>query len=138
MRKSTTTRVMTVIGSTKLIIAAENAPVVQVLLRSPGIKLMSFAQADAYQRRFPFLGKLVLPHGVADQEFELARLAAAGGQPGAVVTLDVQTVGAQSARQALHGLQRRGPVSELDAREVLQVHRGSGWRSAGMALRRRR
>jgi hypothetical protein len=48
------------------IIAAENAPVVQVLLRSPGVKLMSFAQADAYQRRFPFLGKLVLPHGVAD------------------------------------------------------------------------
>ena len=48
------------------IIAAETAPVVQVLLRSPGIKLMTFVQADAYQRRFPFLGKLVLPHGVAD------------------------------------------------------------------------
>ena len=48
------------------IIAAENAPVVQVLLRSPGIKVMSFAQADAYQRRFPFLSKLVLPRGVAD------------------------------------------------------------------------
>jgi len=48
------------------IIAAENAPVVQVLLRSPGIKLMSFAQAGAYQRRFPFLTKLTFPHGVAD------------------------------------------------------------------------
>jgi TRAP transporter TAXI family solute receptor len=48
------------------IIAAENAPVVQVLLRSPGVKVMSFAQAGAYQRRFPFLTKLTFPHGVAD------------------------------------------------------------------------
>ena len=43
------------------VIAAENAPVVQVLRRSPGVKVMSFAQADAYHRRFPFLSKLTLP-----------------------------------------------------------------------------
>ncbi len=48
------------------IIAAEHAPVVQVLLRSPGVRLMSFAQANAYQRRFPFLTRLTLPQGVAD------------------------------------------------------------------------
>ena len=48
------------------IIASEKAPVVQVLLRSPGVKVMSFAQAGAYQRRFPFLTKLTFPHGVAD------------------------------------------------------------------------
>ena len=48
------------------IIAAEKAPVVQVLLRSPGVKVMSFAQAGAYQRRFPFLTKLTFPHGMAD------------------------------------------------------------------------
>jgi len=48
------------------IIAAEKAPVVQVLLHSPGVKVMSFAQAAAYQRRFPFLTKLTFPHGVAD------------------------------------------------------------------------
>lgn len=48
------------------IIAAESAPVVQVLLRSPGIKVMSFAQANAYQRRFPFLTRLTLPQGGAD------------------------------------------------------------------------
>jgi hypothetical protein len=40
------------------IIAAESAPVVQVLLRSPGVRLMSFVQANAYQRRFPFLTRL--------------------------------------------------------------------------------
>ncbi len=48
------------------IIAAETASVVQVLVRSPGIKVMSFAQAGAYQRRFPFLTKLTFPQGVAD------------------------------------------------------------------------
>ncbi len=48
------------------IIAAENAPVVQVLLRSPGVRVMSFSQASAYQRRFPFLTRLTFPHGVAD------------------------------------------------------------------------
>ena len=48
------------------IIAASEAPVVQVLLRSPGVKVMSFSQADAYTRRFPFLSKIVLPQGVID------------------------------------------------------------------------
>jgi TRAP transporter TAXI family solute receptor len=48
------------------IIAAETAPVIQVLIRSPSVKLMSFAQDRAYQRRFPFLTKLTFPRGVAD------------------------------------------------------------------------
>lgn len=48
------------------IIAAESAPVVQVLLRSPGIKLMNFSQSFAYERRYPFLTRLTMPQGVAD------------------------------------------------------------------------
>lgn len=48
------------------VIASESAPVVQVLLRSPGIKVMSFSQSAAYQRRFPFLTRLTFPQGVAD------------------------------------------------------------------------
>ncbi len=48
------------------IIAAPEAPVVQVLLRSPGVRLMSFSQADAYTRRFPFLTRITLPRGVVD------------------------------------------------------------------------
>jgi len=48
------------------IIAAEHAPVVQVLLRSPGVKLMNFAQSFAYERRYPFLTRLTMPQGVAD------------------------------------------------------------------------
>lgn len=48
------------------IIAAEHAPVVQVLLRSPGVKLMNFSQSFAYERRYPFLTRLTMPKGVAD------------------------------------------------------------------------
>jgi TRAP transporter TAXI family solute receptor len=48
------------------VIAAPEAAVVQLLLRSPGVSVMSFAQADAYTRRFPFLARIVLPQGVVD------------------------------------------------------------------------
>lgn len=48
------------------VVAAQEAPVVQVLLRSPGLKVVSFGQADAYLRLFPFLSKIVLPQGVVD------------------------------------------------------------------------
>ena len=48
------------------IVATQEAPVVQVLLRSPGVRVMSFVQADAYARRVPFLSKVVLPRGVVD------------------------------------------------------------------------
>lgn len=48
------------------IVAAQEAPVVQVMLRSPGLRVVGFSQADAYLRRFPFLSKVVLPRGVVD------------------------------------------------------------------------
>ncbi len=48
------------------IIAAQEAPVVQVMLRSPGLRVVSLSQAEAYLRRFPFLSKIVLPRGVVD------------------------------------------------------------------------
>lgn len=48
------------------IIAAPEAPVVQELLRTPDVRVMSFSQADAYTRRFPFLSSVVMPHGVFD------------------------------------------------------------------------
>ncbi|MCL2877144.1 MAG: C4-dicarboxylate ABC transporter substrate-binding protein, partial [Betaproteobacteria bacterium] len=42
------------------------APIVQALLRSSGVLIMNFAQAEAYTRRFPFLFKVVLPRGAVD------------------------------------------------------------------------
>lgn len=48
------------------VIAAPEAPVVQVLLRSPGVRVMNFVQAEAYTRRFPFISRVVLPRGTVD------------------------------------------------------------------------
>jgi TRAP transporter TAXI family solute receptor len=48
-----------------LSMAAEGA-LVQKLLREPDIKLMNFANAEAYVRLFPYLTKIVLPVGVVD------------------------------------------------------------------------
>lgn len=47
-------------------IAAPEAPVVQRLLRLPGVRLMSLAQAEAYTRRMPFLSVVTLPRGGVD------------------------------------------------------------------------
>jgi TRAP-type uncharacterized transport system substrate-binding protein len=47
-------------------VASPESAVVQKLLRTPGVKLMSFAHAEAYARRFPHLSRIVLPQGVID------------------------------------------------------------------------
>ncbi|MFD1967900.1 TAXI family TRAP transporter solute-binding subunit [Trinickia caryophylli] len=41
-------------------------PVMARLTRAPGIRLFSFAQAEAYTRRFPYLTDLALPMGAFD------------------------------------------------------------------------
>lgn len=46
--------------------SAPDAPLIQMLLQTPGIKLFDFAQAEAYTRRFPFLTHVVLPRGIVD------------------------------------------------------------------------
>ena len=38
----------------------------RTLLRSPGVQLFSFSQADAYTRKFTFLNKLAIPRGAID------------------------------------------------------------------------
>jgi hypothetical protein len=46
--------------------SAPESPMVQMLLQTPGVKLMNFAQSEAYSRRFPFLTPVTLPRGVVD------------------------------------------------------------------------
>lgn len=46
--------------------SAPEALIVQMLLRTPGIALYDFAQAEAYSRQFPFLTPVTLPRGVVD------------------------------------------------------------------------
>lgn len=46
--------------------SAPDAPLIQMLLQTPGIKLFDFVQAEAYTRRFPFLSHVILPRGIVD------------------------------------------------------------------------
>ena len=46
--------------------SAPESLMVQMLLQTPGVKLMNFAQNDAYSRRFAFLSPVRLPRGVVD------------------------------------------------------------------------
>ena len=46
--------------------SAPESLMVQMLLQTPGVKLMDFAQNEAYSRRFAFLTPVTLPRGVVD------------------------------------------------------------------------
>jgi len=46
--------------------SAPESLMVQMLLQTPGVKLMDFPQSDAYSRRFDFLSATRLPRGVVD------------------------------------------------------------------------
>jgi len=47
-------------------VSAPESLMVQMLLRTPGVRLFDFAQSEAYARRFPFLSAVVLPRGTVD------------------------------------------------------------------------
>ncbi|HSW20610.1 MAG TPA: TAXI family TRAP transporter solute-binding subunit [Ramlibacter sp.] len=46
--------------------SAPESLMVQMLLQTPGVKLMDLAQSEAYSRRFVFLAPVVLPRGIVD------------------------------------------------------------------------
>ena len=48
------------------LVSAADAPFVQYLLNTPGVRLFDFAQADALARRFGFLHALRLPRGLVN------------------------------------------------------------------------
>ena len=48
------------------LVASVESPLVQQLLRTPGIRLMSFERAEAYTRQHHFLSRITLPEGVID------------------------------------------------------------------------
>ncbi|XXF76187.1 TAXI family TRAP transporter solute-binding subunit [Myxococcaceae bacterium GXIMD 01537] len=45
------------------LISPAESPAIARLAAVPGVRLLSFARADAYVRRYPYLSKLVLPRG---------------------------------------------------------------------------
>jgi len=46
--------------------SAPESLMVQMLLQTPGVRLMDFSQAEAYSRRFGYLTPVVMPQGVVD------------------------------------------------------------------------
>lgn len=56
-----------------MLIAAPEAGYIAALLRDPNLRLMGFAQADAYTKKFLFLSKVVLPRGAIDLVRDLPR-----------------------------------------------------------------
>ena len=40
--------------------------IIRKLMRAPGVRILSFMQADGYTRRIPYLNKMVLPEGSID------------------------------------------------------------------------
>ncbi len=92
--------------------SAPEAPLIQMLLQTPGIRLFDFAQAEAYARRLPFLTHVVLPRGIVDlgrnipaQDYHLIA-------PTATLV----------AREALHPA-----LVGLLVKSAGEIHGGAGW-----------
>jgi uncharacterized protein len=52
-------------------VSAAEAPILKNFYETPGIRLMSFEQADAYVHLFPFLSKVTVPRGVVSIAHDL-------------------------------------------------------------------
>ncbi|MBA2674680.1 TAXI family TRAP transporter solute-binding subunit [Ramlibacter sp.] len=92
--------------------SAPESLMVQMLLQTPGVKLLDIAQGEAYSRRFPFLTPVTLPRGVVD----LAR-----DMPPADVHL-VATTTALLTRQGTHPA-----LLQLFAQAARDLHGPAGW-----------
>jgi len=92
--------------------SAPQSPLVQQLLRAPGIALMDLAQSDAYSRRFAFLSAVSLPRGVVD----LAR---------DVPTHDVSMLAATTSLLARE--QTHPALRQLFAQSAQTLHGDAGW-----------
>jgi hypothetical protein len=92
--------------------SAPESLMVQMLLQTPGVKLMDFSQSEAYSRRFTFLTPVVLPRGVADLSKDL---------PPQDVHL-VATTTALLAREGTHPA-----LLQLFAQAARDLHGPAGW-----------
>ena len=92
--------------------SAPESHMVQMLLQTPDIRLFSFAHADAYARRFPFLSPVILPRGLVD----LAR---------DVPPQDVRLV-APTASLVTHASTHPALI-QLFVQTASKVHGSAGW-----------
>lgn len=93
------------------LVLSPQAELIGDLLRAPGVSLMSFRQAEAYTRLFPFLSRVTLPAGVVDLADEI---------PPSDVTL-VAAKAALVARDDVHPA-----IVGLMVEAARKVHSGGG------------
>ncbi|MCB2031383.1 MAG: TAXI family TRAP transporter solute-binding subunit [Burkholderiaceae bacterium] len=92
--------------------SAPESLMVQMLLQTPGVRLMDFAQNEAYVRRLPFLAPVTLPRGVVDLASDI---------PPADVHLIAPTT-TLLARPDLHPA-----LLQLFSQASLTLHGNAGW-----------
>ncbi|WP_349742886.1 TAXI family TRAP transporter solute-binding subunit [Roseateles cavernae] len=92
--------------------SAPESLMVQMLLQTPGVRLMDFAQSEAYARRFPFLTPETLPRGVVDLAADI---------PSDDVRLVASTT-SLLAREDTHPA-----LLQLFAQNAQTIHGGAGW-----------
>jgi TRAP-type uncharacterized transport system substrate-binding protein len=92
--------------------SAPESLMVQMLLQTPGIRLMSFPQNEAYSRRLSFLTPVELPRGVVDM---------AGNLPAQDVHL-IATTTTLLAHGDVHPA-----LLQLLSQATLSVHGNAGW-----------
>ena len=92
--------------------SAPESLMVQMLLMTPGVKLMDFSQSEAYARRLPFLTPVLLPRGIVDL---------AEDQPPQDVRL-VATTTTLLAREGTHPA-----LLQLFAQAARDLHGPAGW-----------
>lgn len=95
-----------------VLVAAPESAYVQMLLQTPGIRLMEIAQAEAYARRYRFISPVVLPRGVAQLALDV---------PPKDLTLIAATT-SLVAREDIHPA-----LIQLFVQAASRIHSGPGW-----------
>ena len=115
LRQPQTPAVMSLLAGEADALVFASAPeslMVQMLLRTPGILLFDFVQAEAYSRRFPFMSPVTLPRGVVDLALD---------QPPTDVRLVAPTA-TLVARDSLHPA-----LAQLFVQAARSIHGEAGW-----------
>jgi TRAP transporter TAXI family solute receptor len=92
--------------------SAPEAPLIQMLLQTPGIRLFNFSQAEAYTRRLPFLTHVTLPRGIVDLGRDIP------SQDYHLIAPTATLV----AREDLHPA-----LIDLFVKAAGEIHGGAGW-----------
>jgi TRAP-type uncharacterized transport system substrate-binding protein len=94
------------------LVSAPESPIVQMLLQSPGIKLLEFPNGEAYTRRYPYISPVVLPRSVVDLSRD-------------VPPRDLPLIAATTSLVAREGT--HPALVQLFVQAASRIHGGAGW-----------